>query len=343
MAASDLQDGSVNIQWFGVPCHCRCRHCLIYSGARVSAVSYDRAVGIVERFVHWRKHLGDEAPGIHFAVSYCCDFPELPRYLKFCREFDSPVTYMPINGIGLRSGPQLEEFLVTLADGGVKQVNLTFYGTREFHDGFAGREGDLEFLLGVARLLPACGLERTESIYLVKDSLAELPQLVKEINGIAGMASRAIYTFDYRGRAKYLEDQRPTVDAVERLPEEVTRFVNRQSQRSEAEWLRLIAAGEVPGKSVRHFLISIWPENLQVLESEDCGRIISRLGEADEAFHRALPPLSEMAEQYGDPDGRRIYTLRDLEWKWQDAFLSDHPQLGSLRPFSDLESGVLRK
>jgi hypothetical protein len=343
MPEDGLRDRSVILEWYGVPCHCRCRHCLLSSGARVSSVPYQRATGVADKFAVWRKTHAGESPEIHFWAAYCCDFPELPRHLDFCRRLGCPSTYEPINGIRIRSTSEIEDFLRILADAGVKQVNLTFYGMKEFHDRFAGRAGDFEFLLEIARLGPQSGLERSESIYLLSDSLDELPALVEELDRIPGLGSRHVWTCDYRGRAKKLEDQRPTVDEIDRLPASVTRFLDREGQRPETEWVRVVSAGEVPEKLVRNYLIPIWPENVAELESEDCWRILSRLREADDEFHREVPPLEELARLCGDGNGQKVYALRDLEWKWQDAYLADHPDLSHLKPFNDLEARVMRK
>jgi len=343
MADIHLRDGVLILQWFGVPCHCRCRHCLLFSGARLSSVPYERAAGIAERFAAWRKTLAGEAPEVQFGFSYCCGYPELRNYLGFCRDLGCPVTYMPVNGIRLRSEPEIEEFLAMLADGAVKRVNLTFYGMKEFHDRFAGREGDFDFLLEIARLVPRHGLERCESIYLLADSLAEIPSFLGELDRIPGLASRSMFTCDYRGRAKRLEEQRPTMEDIARLSDSVARFIDRESQRPESDWVHVISSGEAPTKSTRNYLIPIWPENVAELESEECGRILSRLREADDKYHREVPPLEELARQYGDGNGRKVYALRDLEWKWQDAWLADHPELGYLKPFNDLEACVMRK
>jgi len=68
-----------------------------------------------------------------------------------------------------------------------------------------------------------------------------------------------------------------------------------------------------------------------------------RLRFQDAALGSLTPSLRVLAERFGKPSNDRAYTLRDLEWKWQDMYLEQEPDIGAPRGLDDLGSGVLRK
>jgi hypothetical protein len=82
---------------------------------------------------------------------------------------------------------------------------------------------------------------------------------------------------------------------------------------------------------------------VEELESADCGELLREMREADDAFHRAIPPLGVLARQYGHDAGDRLYALRDLEWKWVDRYLNEHPEMSRGCTFDDLATCVLRR
>jgi len=44
-----------------------------------------------------------------------------------------------------------------------------------------------------------------------------------------------------------------------------------------------------------------------------------------------------------EENSKRLYTLRDLEWKWQDMFVRNHPEFKVAGIFDDLSECVLCK
>jgi hypothetical protein len=198
-------------------------------------------------------------------------------------------------------------------------------------------------LLSMAHAAAECEMERAEAIFMHPGGLGDLPRLLTALDEIPGAKHRSICTWDYRGRAKALEQERVRAAEVEAVPDEVKRFVNLERYRPEAQWLERIAADEVPAKTRRWYFIPVWEENVEELESSDCGKVVARLREVDDALHRAIPPLPALAKLYGDKAGDRLYAMRDLEWKWADCYLDDHPEIDPTGRFDDLAACVMRR
>ena len=78
----------------------------------------------------------------------CMDTPDLPGYIQFCREHHSPgAGFLQMNGFAFREEKELQELMLRIRKNGVELIDLTFYGNEEYHDRFAGRNGDYGFLI----------------------------------------------------------------------------------------------------------------------------------------------------------------------------------------------------
>jgi hypothetical protein len=339
-----MKDAGVLINWYGIPCHCRCRHCSLRSGERLSQVSFERAQGIAERFLAWRDDQGNPDLAVEFVGAYSCELPCSMRSIEFrSRHGTSTAPVILTNGMRIRSDAEMREMLLRFKKAGITDVGLTFYGTGETHDHFAARPGDFDYLLGMARAAGECELKRAEAIFLHEGALNDLPSLLATLDQIPGARHCSICTWDYRGRAKWLEEERIRASQVEALPEEIRRLINLERYRSEAEWLQRIAQGAIPAKTARWYFIAVWEDNVERLESVPCQALIGEIRDADDAFHRAIPPLPVLAERYGDKGGDRLYALRDLEWKWTDRCLDEHPEISAVGRFDDLGTCALRR
>jgi len=266
------------------------------------------------------------------------------EHVKFCtRSRLSGANSLQAGGWRRRSEEELREFLSVLKSAGVSKVGLSFYGIGKSHDDFAGRKGDFDLLLNIAQAVADCGMQRFETIFLRKGFTGELPALLHELESIPGCCSRSLSPFDYRGRGKLLEEVRPTLADIEALPDHVLQFLNRKGYKTEREWVQSIATGAIPEKKYRHYFIPIWDENIEELDTLAPDTILLRLRQRDNRLNESLPSLADLANVFADPDGERLYALRDLEWKWQGMYLDQHPEINASGRFDDLSECVLKK
>ena len=331
----------ISIQWFGTPCHCRCRHCLLRAGGKLSTVPLAKVRTLAERFVRWRTQAGLEF-SVDLVAGYQCDSPEYLECAQFNKQHGQSAWWsMPLNGIRLRDEAELRDFLPAIKSEGITAVGLTFYGLGDYHDWWAGRRGDFEQALKLAEIAGEYGLDRQETVFLSQKGIANLTELIKLLDSFSGNVGRSVCPWDYRGHGKRLEDERVLASQVEGLPDEVKRHVNLNAYASEAEWIRRIAEGSISVKSRSFCILSVWEDNIQELESAECDQILGGLRDRDQSLRRALPPLSELANLYGDRSGDRLYKLRDLQWKWTDSYIESHPEVNPSGRFDDLSSCVL--
>ena len=344
----EVKDLCVIIQWFGNPCSCRCLHCLLDSGKRLSTVSFERVKALGEKFLRWRNEQGLNDLVLDVENGYSCDSPEDDEGKHIGKETGAySWRYLSANGMKLRSKDDLRQYIQKRKEMGISRVGVTFYGMREFHDKWAGRIGDWDYMMLIAQTAAELELERQENIFISKSGIDDMTPLVELLDTIPGHKNRSIFPWDYRGRGKKLEEERVLASQVEALPENVRQYINQDTKRykryylSEAEWIKAINAGNYPRKDKRVYIISVWEDNIDYLEATDCGEILQRMRDEDEQLYRAIPSLPTLAQLYGQKLGKRLYWLRDLEWKWIDLYLKAHPEIDPAGRFNDLDSVIL--
>lgn len=339
-----MEDSGILFSWNGVPCQCRCDHCLLASGTQPCRVPYADTQGIVERFLQWRNDSGKTRPAIEFAAGFCVDFPQLQDYVRFRLQTGMQgADSLQVGGIRKRSGDELRDFLGSLARAGVRRLGLSFHGTGASHDACTRRPGDFEFLLELAQSATECGMKRFETVLLRRSTIKELPALLAVLDGIPGLENRHIGPVDYRGRAKLLEADRPTAADLEAITTDVHRGISRQSLRTEAEWSREIELQGMPNRTRRYYLIPVSDEMAPQLRTTQPEDLLAEMREADRRLADLVPPMRELARRYADAQGERLYALRDLEWKWTDAFLDEHPDIDRTGAFDDQKPCILYK
>lgn len=304
-------------------------------------VSFERVLEVAQKFVQWRDKQGLAEFGVDIFTGYCCDSPLAFQAQQFNRKAGATSwQYLPVNGMEFRSERELRQLLLSWKENGVTSIGVTFYGLRKFHDYWSNRPGDFDYTLLIAKTAADLGLHRQETIFLSKDGIGDIPDLIDLLDSIPGKKSRSICPWDYRGRGKKLEEERVLISQVEALPEHMRKCINPRYL-SEADWIREIEAGNAPRKNRRYYLISLWEDNIAQLESTDSGEILQQMRDEDERLYQAIPSLSTLAQLYGQMNGKKVYWLRDLEWKWIDLYLTAHPEIDQAGRFNDLDSIVL--
>jgi MoaA/NifB/PqqE/SkfB family radical SAM enzyme len=219
---------------------------------------------------------------------------------------------------------------------GYADVQLTFFGLSETHDWFAGRKGALDDLIRAAAQAQENDLTIHVSIMIHKRMIEELPELLRLL-GTHGLPqqkgwTRESFTTLYPvGRAYAMEDLRPEMSQIERLPPEVTariwapRRPKDEWERSESHLVQIATDGgdQVPGYSQNLGLIvgmdgNVYPDNCYMEDDwhrlgnvfEDDASVIS------ERFRSATPPglrvratvpRTQLVRRFGDPGGQKAY------------------------------------
>ncbi len=316
-----MKTESVLLQTLCVPCACRCRYCLLDWDGKPLGLPWERSVDFARRFKRW---MDENRPELRFsfAFGYAMEHPRPREALAFLREIGSPqATFLQCDGMRMRSREECESLTRLLAEEGVKHLNFTVYGLREYHDAFAGRRGDFELLLRMLRAARETGLETSAGIPLSAESAPQADALIELLRRETGCGKIRLFVPHQEGRGIALEPIRFSEADWETLSPETRRLLNRQLYRPEREWLE--EGAFVPEKR-RSLLLSLRPDNIERWEAMAPGEILAETEALDEAYYAAFPTLPELAARYGDPKGGRFYRQRDLFAHYRRLYAAEH-------------------
>ena len=159
------------------PCHAYCRYCLLCSCGQVSGVEYHRSTQFAHRvFAEIAENCADIST--FFYIGYSMDIPELKNYIRFCNAHHSPSAhFLQMNGFQFRKETEMKSIMHMIHEEGVNAIDLTFFGTEEYHDRFAGRKGDYQQLMQMLSIACQIGIPVDISIPLLKDNLNQTIEL----------------------------------------------------------------------------------------------------------------------------------------------------------------------
>ena len=314
---------SIAVENLCVPCHAACRYCLLDSCKKATGTSYDKGKAFADRFLAELKEKRPDLNGIYY-IGYCMDTPNLQDYIRFCRRTGSPsATFPQFNGFAFREEAETMDLLQMVQVEGVENIDLTFYGTREYHDRFAGRAGDFDFCLRILAAANQIGLDVTVSVPLLRENMDQMDQLMDVLSAYR-VKTVACFLPHSKGRGIRLADQRLTKAEFEQLSDRVKAHFTKLKHQTEGEWIR---ENIWPEATKRTLTLCLTPENIGELEWMPAEEIVRMLEELDDRYYEQMPPLEELALRYGDRDGACLFRLRDLHLKWQQMYLRDHPDL----------------
>lgn len=313
-----MQTVSINIATLCTACCNRCRYCLLSYDGKVCGADWDRSCRYARDFYNWLKN---NRPELSFAFyfGYSMEHPRLLEAIDFLREIASPTAqFLQMDGMRMRSAAELKELLSAVKARGVQLIDFTFYGTRAYHDRFAARPGDYDLMLRALKAAEEAGLDCEIGYPLTQESAPLAEAFLQEI--AAYRVQRLFFFVPHgEGRGRTLEDIRLTVKDVENLPPAVLSRLNLTRYKPEKEWLK----GAFLTPSRRVLTLMLTQENIARYESLPPDQVISELENLDDAYYRAVPPLSELARRYGDPHGEKIFSERDLYLSYQRRFIAE--------------------
>ena len=310
---------SLSIASYCVPCHAHCRYCLLSSSGQKGGAAYADSAAFAHRVMG---ELAEKRPGlpVSFYIGYCMDTPHLPSYIRFCQKHRSPSgRFLQMNGFAFRDDQALAKLMDGIQSTGVELIDLTFYGTEDYHDRFAGRRGDFSFLLRMLSAANQARLPVNVSIPLLRDNLDQMTALRQKLSPFR--VEKFTYFLPHsKGRGKGLLDQRITLQEFDRLPQFVRDDFVKVKHQTESQWL---SSGEITEPSQRSLTLVLTKENLESWREKSGEDILSQLEAMDDRYLSQLPSLPGLAARYGQKDNQQLFRLRDLALKWQQQYLAD--------------------
>lgn len=314
-----METVSFSIANYCVPCHAHCGYCLLSSCGKASGVPQKTGMAFAERIM---LELAEARPGLRvsYYFGYSMDTQELPDYIRFCRKHHAPGgTFLQMNGFAFRNPQEIGALMRTIRERGVELIDLTFFGTEEYHDRFAGRKGDFRFLLEMLTASKEAELPVNISIPLLRENLDQVSALHRMLSE-RGVQKFSFFLPHSKGRGRSIQDQRITRQEFDALPEDIRHAFVRVKHMTEEEWL---SSGEIVDPIKRNLTLVLTPENMARLDALPAIDILTNLEGQDDHFLTRMPCASELAKRYGDPAGQQLFRLRDLLLKWQQRYISD--------------------
>lgn len=314
-----MKTTSINVMNLCVPCENRCRYCLLAYCGTVNGVDYKRSEVYAKRFYEW---LWDNRPELSFlfGFGYSMEHPNLLEAIDFCQSIGSATgEFLQFDGMKFRTDPELETLLHQLKDHGIKLIDLTFYGTEDYHDRFAARKGDYDLMMRTLATANRVGLDVTVSIPLTQENAEQLDDLIAQLQACGAESIRCFIPHG-EGRGRLLESVRFSAEDYGKLSDDVRSLINRNRFKTEAEWLKI----GFPSTDKRVLTVTLQPENVEFFETMSFGETIAYLERLDDDYYAAIPTVGELAKIYGDTNGNRFYSARDLYLTYQRRYIADH-------------------
>ena len=315
-----MQTTSVLIHSLCVPCYNHCRYCLLSWHGKAEGADWDRSVALAEQ---WINALGARQPEIRsgFSFGYSMEHPDLKGAVRTLRRLGGPTAdFLQCDGMKMRNDAECIELMGMLRGEGIKRLNFTLYGLSDYHDRFAGRKGDFELIMRMMRAAKASELPFSTGIPLTAENLHEVDDLVRVLqdNG----SEKVFLTIPHEeGRGKLLRDVRLSMQGFLELSAETQKLLNTALYRTEGDWLR---DPEPIRDTKRTILISLRPDNMDAYESRDVMSIVREIEALDEQYYAAFPSFRELAAVYGDPNGDKLYRVRDLFYHYRTQYAQEH-------------------
>ncbi len=315
-----MQTTSVLIHSLCVPCCNHCRYCLLSWNGKLEGADWDRSVALAERLLD---ELRAQRPEIRsgFSFGYSMEHPDLKGAVRTLRRLGGPTAdFLQCDGMKMRNDTECMDLMGMLRGEGIRQLNFTLYGLSDYHDRFAGRKGDFELLMRMMRAAKASRLPFSTGIPLTAENIHQVDRLVGILQEIG--SEKVFLTIPHEeGRGKLLRDVRLSMQGFLELSAQTQKLLNPTLFRTEGDWLR---DSEPIRDTKRTVMIALRADNMDAFEGRDATSIIREIEALDETYYASFPSFQELAKLYGDPNGEKLYRIRDLFYHYRAQYARDH-------------------
>lgn len=311
---------SINVMNLCIPCENRCRYCLLSYDGRITGVDFERSTVYSRRFYEWIRKNRPEL-SFMFGFGYSMEHPELINAIKFCQSIGSVSgEFLQFDGMKFRTEKELYELLSELKSNGIRLIDLTFYGTESYHDCFAARVGDYKLMMDTLKMANKVGLDVTVSIPLSHENANLIDDLLSQLEKYQTVRISCFVPHS-EGRGRLLDNGRFTLEDYNQLSDRVKRYFNRGRFKSEKEWIQSVS---VPQGNKRVLTLTLTPDNIDYFEQLDFNETIAFLEKLDDTYYDSIPSFEQLLKTYGDTNGIKMYSARDLYLHYQKRYIADH-------------------
>lgn len=313
-----MRTTSLNILNLCVPCYNRCKYCLLSWDGKCLGIEYARSAEYARNFYKWLKNAHPEISFVYY-FGYSMEHPDLPEAIKFMQETNSPGgEFLQFDGMKMRSRAELHELLESIKEAGIKLLHFTFYGTREYHDRFAGRKGDFALMMNSLEIALEKGLHAEVGIPITKENIDQTDSLLEILP--ADKIRIFLFTPHSGGRGIALLDSKITADDYERLSPAAKHHFNRNNNQTPSEWL----SADLPTVENRVLTLSLLPSNIEHWEQLSFEDTLIALEKMDEDYFGIVPDFRTLLTMYADANDRKLYSRKDLYLLYRKRYIAEN-------------------
>lgn len=313
-----MKTTSLNVLNLCVRCYNHCKYCLLSWDGNCLGIDYQRSVIYARKLYDWLKTAHKEIRFIYY-FGYSMEHPDLPEAIRFMRETNSPGgEFLQFDGMKMRTKEELRDLFATIKEQGIKLIDFTFYGTREYHDQFAGRRGNFQLMMNSLEIALETGLEAEVGIPVTKENLAQINELLELLP--EDRIRIFIFTPHSGGRGIRLLDSKITVEDYESMSPKAKSYFNRNKNRTPSEWME----SDLPAADKRVLTLSLRPTNIDRLERQPFEETLKELEKMDEDYYSRIPDFQSLLQLYADPNDRHLYSGKDLYLLYRRRYIADN-------------------
>ena len=297
---------------------------------------------LVEDVTHFRLVVGS-IPVSFYLLDEPANHPNITDMWRLLYAHGYGTERLNTNGGRIAREEKWQDLLNTLIAAGLRTVHLSVYGLEQTHDVLAGRKGAYRDLMACAERCTAVGLEVDWGFPLFKRNMAELTEAHTVAMEIAGpQVPFAPHVFNYAGRAREIEQERPTWADIRALglgPHGIQEISG--PVRSEADWVHQAQDGNA-WRSFELHPSQLFPPNTIQLSVDDsggtyaflphplmffghlseglealCARLVRRKFDGSEWLQPA--GIMELGRRVGQEDNKRLHSLVSVWMKWLEV------------------------
>ncbi len=310
---------SINVMNLCIPCENRCRYCLLSYDGKVSGADYKRSQDYAQSFYTWIQHNRPDLSFL-FGFGYSMEHPQLIEAIKFCRSIGSATgEFLQLDGMRFRNKQELQALLTELKSSGIQLINLTFYGTEEYHDRFAARKGDFRLMTDTLAQANHVGIDISVGIPLTHENTCQTEELLDTLNAFH-IKHISCFVPHSEGRGKLLDNIRFSLEDYVKLSDRVKSLFNRNRFKTEQEWL---SEEKLPSPERRVLTLTLTSKNIDFFENMGFKETIAYLEELDDNYYRLIPEFEELMKIYGRKSSK-MYSARDLYMCYQRMYIAEH-------------------
>ena len=163
------------------------------------------------------------------------------------------------------------------------------------------------------------GLDVTVSIPITHENADQMDELIAELEQYRTQRITCFVPHT-EGRGRLLDPVRFSKEDYEKLSENVRNRLNTNRFKTEKEWIQ----SGFPMNEKRVLTVTLRPENVAYFEGQAFEETIAYLEKLDDDYYAAIPAVEELTRLYGNLDGDRYYSARDLYLHYQSRYIADN-------------------